>query len=176
MSNANKPNTRNPTPQGSPLFTPQPVDEVDHNLYQLPSIVAVRGMENAAIIKLSGDELLNSTNWIVWRERMYIMLQLCEVYEYTQGLIDKPNSLMDPQGSRNWSKNDNYAKHLLTSNISTTEMMNLGRPGTSFECWKQLLALYENKTHDTIIAFTRNLHQLRAVDRDDIPKEWWAPL
>jgi hypothetical protein len=126
MLNANEPNTRNPTPQGSPLFTPQPVDEVDHSLYQLPSIVAIRGMENAAIIKLSGDELLNSTNWIVWREWMYIMLQLCEVYEYTQGLIDKPNSLMDPQGSRNWSKNDNYAKHLLTSNISTTEMMNLG--------------------------------------------------
>jgi hypothetical protein len=139
-------------------------------MYQLPSIVAVRGMENAAIIRLSGDDLLNSTNWIVWRERMYIMLQLCEVYDYTQGLIEKPNSLLDSQGARNWLKNDNYAKHLLTSNISTTEMMNLGRPGTSFECWKQLLALYENKTHDTIIAYTCNLHQLRAVDGDDIPK------
>jgi len=127
-------------------------------------------MENAAIIRLSGDNLLNSTNWIVWRERMYIMLQLCEVYDYTQGLIEKPNSLLDSQGTRNWSKNDNYAKHLLTSNISTTEMMNLRRPGTSFKCWKQLLALYENKTHNTIIAYTHNLHQLRAVDGDNIPK------
>jgi len=54
------------------------------------------------------------------------MLQLCKVYEYTQGEIERPNSLIDPQGARNWLKNDNYTKHLLTLNISTTEMMNLG--------------------------------------------------
>jgi len=68
---------------------------------------------------VSGNELLNSTNWIVWCERMYIMLQLCEVYKYTQGEIEKPNLLIDPQGVRNWSKNDNYAKHLLTLNITS---------------------------------------------------------
>ena len=48
--------------------------------------------------------------------------------------------------------------------------MNLRWPGTSFICWKQLLALYENKTYDTIIAYTHNLHQLWAVDRDNILK------
>jgi len=109
MSNANEPDTQQPTPRGSPLFTPQREDNVDNTMYQLPSIVAIRGMENAAIIRLSGDDLLNSTNWIVWREQMYIMLQLCEVYDYTLGLIEKPNSLLDSQGARNWSKNDNYA-------------------------------------------------------------------
>jgi len=119
---------------------------------------------------VSGNKLLNSTNWIVWCERMYIMLQLCEVYKYTQGEIEKPNLLIDPQGVRNWSKNDNYAKHLLTLNISTTKMMNLGWPGTSFKCWKQLLTLYKNKTHNTIITFTCNLHQLWAVNGDNIPK------
>ena len=80
------------------------------------------------------------------------------------------NTLINLQGMRNWLKNDNYMKHLLASNISTTMMMNLGQPGTSFKCWKQLLALYENKTHDTIIAYTHNLHQLRAVDGDNILK------
>jgi len=49
----------------------------------------------------------------------------------SQGLVEKPNSLMDSQSARNWTKNDNYAKHLLSSNISTTEMMNLRWPGTS---------------------------------------------
>ena len=170
MSDQNENSSRHSTPRGSPLFSPQPEDDADNPLYTLPSIEAVRGMENVAIIELSGDELLNSTNWIVWCERMYIMLQLCKVYEYTQGQVQRPNALIDPKGARNWSKNNNYAKHLLTSNISTTEMMNLRRLGTSFECWKQLLALYENKTHDTIITYTRNLHQLQAVDRDDIPK------
>ena len=86
----------------------------------------VLGMENAAIIKLFGDELLNSPNWMVWCKQMYTMLQLCKVYEYMQGEVQKPNTLIDPQGARNWSKNDNYTKHLLTLNISTTEMMNLG--------------------------------------------------
>jgi len=170
MSNVERCDSQQPTPWGSPLFTPHQDNNVDNNVYQLLTIVAIQGMENAAIIKLSGDELLNSTNWIVWCERMYIMLQLCEVYKYTQGEIEKPNLLIDPQGARNWLKNNNYAKHLLTSNISTTEMMNLRWPGTSFECWKQLLALYKNKTHNTIITFTCNLHQLQAVNRDNIPK------
>jgi len=35
---------------------------------------------------------------------------------------------------------------------------------------RMLLALYKNKTHDTIIAFTCNLHQLQATDGDNIPK------
>ena len=83
-------------------------------------------MENATIIKLSGDELLNSTNWIIWHEWMYIILQLCEVYEYMQGQVERLNTLIDPQGARNWEKDDNYVKHLLTSNISTTRMINLG--------------------------------------------------
>ena len=48
--------------------------------------------------------------------------------------------------------------------------MNLRQPGTSFGCWKQLLTLYENKTHDIIITYTHNLHQLQAIDGDDIPK------
>jgi gag-polypeptide of LTR copia-type len=94
------------------------------------------------------------------------MLQLCEVYEYTQGLIEKPNLLLDPLGTRNWTKNNNYAKHLLTSNITTTEMMNLRRPTTSFDCWNQLVATYEIKTHDMIVAYTRNLHSLRAMEGD----------
>ena len=92
---------------------------------QTPSVIAVCSMENATIIKLSTTEYLSSTNWIVWHKQMIIMFELCEVYRYTQGLVEKPNSLTDPQGAKNWMKNDNYTKHLLTSNISTTEMMNL---------------------------------------------------
>ena len=101
---------------------------------------------------------------------MYIMLQLCKVYEYMQGQVKRPNALINLKGMSNLSKNDNYMKHLLTLNISTTEVMNLGQPGTSFECWKQLLALYENKTHDTTITYTCNLHQLWVVDGDNILK------
>src|ERR1700761_24916 len=104
-------------------------------------------MENTAIIKLSGNELLYLTNWIIWCKVMYVMLQLCQVYEYMQGQVQRPNALINPQSARNWSKHNNYLKHLLALNISTTKMMNLGRCGTSFKCWKQLLALYENKTH-----------------------------
>jgi len=111
MSNVERPDSHQLTPRGSPLFTPHQDNNVDNNVYQLPTIIAIQGMENTAIIKLSGDELLNLTNWIVWHERMYIMLQLCEVYEYTQGEIERPNSLIDPQGARNWLKNDNYTKH-----------------------------------------------------------------
>ena len=125
MLDQNKNPSRHTTPRGSPLFSPWLEDDADNPLFMLLSIEAVRGMKNATIIKLSGDELLNSTDWIIWREWMYIMLQLCEVYEYTQGQVQRPNALIDPQGMRNWSKNDNYVKHLLTSNISTTEMMNL---------------------------------------------------
>ena len=63
---------------------------------------------------------------------------------------------MDPQGMRNWRKNDNYAKLLLNSNISTLDMMNLRQPGTSFECWNKFVALYENITN-TIFTYICNL-------------------
>jgi hypothetical protein len=39
-----------------------------------------------AIIKLLSSKLLNSINWIVWQEQMFIMLKLCKVYEYMQGV------------------------------------------------------------------------------------------
>ena len=112
MSNQNNNPSRQSTPQGSSLFSPQLENDADNPLFKLPSIEAVWGMENATIIKLSSDELLNSTNWIVWHEQMYIMLQLCEVYEYTQGQVQRPNALIDLQGVRNWLKNNNYTKHL----------------------------------------------------------------
>ena len=49
------------TPWGtSPLFSP-----VSDNDHQTPSVAAVQGMENATIIKLSSDDNLMLTNWIV---------------------------------------------------------------------------------------------------------------
>jgi hypothetical protein len=88
-----------------PLFTPHSDNT------QLPSMIAIWGIENTTIIKLSYCKHLSLTSWIVWCEHMIIMLKICKVYEYTQGLVQKLDSLMDPQGARNWAKNDNYAKH-----------------------------------------------------------------
>ena len=153
MSNQNNNPSRHSSPQGSPLFSPRLEDNMDNPLFKLPSIKAVWGMENAAII-----ENYWATNSSTQQIGLYGV----------NGCTSCCNTLINPQGMRNWLKNDNYMKHLLASNISTTVMMNLGQPGTSFKCWKQLLALYENKTHDTIIAYTHNLHQLWAVDGDNI--------
>ena len=95
MLNQNDNPSQHSTPRGSPIFPPWLEDDADNPLFKLPSIKAVWGMENAAIITLSGDKLLNSTNWIIWHKQMYIMLQLCKVYEYTQGQIQRPNALID---------------------------------------------------------------------------------
>jgi len=85
------------------------------------------------------------------------MLQLCEVYDYTLGLIEKPNSLLDSQGARNWSKNDNHVSTPMDPKVKILPNPE-GNEGSQSNYFAQLLGELQFLANATRpdIAFTVN--------------------
>ena len=113
-----------------------------------PSIGVIKTREGA-ITKVTGDGL-TGPNWVTWQVRMMSLLALCEVEPYMRGEIEQPNKDVDPVGHVNWKKNDNYAKHLITQNVGDAPLIHIQQGDTSYMAWKNLEAIYEDKSQETI--------------------------
>src|SRR5271168_2598810 len=98
------------------------------------------------------------------------LLALCEVEPYVHGEIKQPKSEDDPVGHDNWKKNNNYAKHLITQNVGDESIIHIQHGSTSHIAWKNLKAIYEDKSQETAVAIIRNLWHTTADERDDISK------
>ena len=109
-----------------------------------------------AITKVTGDGL-TGPNWVTWQVRMMSLLALCEVEPYVRGEIQQPNKEDNPVGHANWKKNDNYAKHLITQNVGDEPIIHIQHGSTSHVAWKNLEAIYEDKSQETAVAIIRNL-------------------
>ena len=88
---------------------------------------------------------------------MMSLLALCEVEPYVHGEIKQPNKDNDPAGYENWKKNDNYAKHLVTQNVGDESIIHIQHGSTSHVVWKNLEAIYEDKSQETAVAIICNL-------------------
>jgi hypothetical protein len=134
------------------------------NTNETPTISLVRTCEGA-ITKVTGDGL-TGPNWVTWQVQMMSLLALCEVEPYVRGEVQQPNKDEDQIGHNNWKKNDNYAKHLITQNVA----------------WKNLEAIYEDKSQETAVAIIPNLWHTTAEEEDDIGehlttlKKYWERL
>jgi len=53
---------------------------------------------------------------------MTLLLEVCDVEDYINGTLSRPNAITDPRGAKNWSSNDEYAKYLILTNISSTQL------------------------------------------------------
>ena len=115
-----------------------------------PTILLIKTCEGA-ITKLTGDGL-TGPNWVTWRVRMMSLLTLCEVEQYVYGEILQPNKEEDPVGYDNWKKNDNYAKHLITQNVADEPLVHIQHRSSSHVAWRNLEAIYEDKSQETAIA------------------------
>ena len=131
------------------------------------SILVIKTHESA-ITKVTGDGL-TGPNWVSWQVRMKSLLALCEVEPYVCSEINQPNMEDDPTGHNNW-KNDNYAKHLITQNVSDEAIIHIQYGLTSHVAWKNLEAIYEDKSQETAVAVIRNLWHTTAEEDDDINK------
>jgi hypothetical protein len=144
------------------------------------SIPVIRTREGA-ITKVTGDGL-KGPNWVTWQVRMLSLLALCEVEPYVRGEIKQPKEEDDPVGHANWKKNDNYAKHLITQNVGDEPIIHIQHGSTSHVAWKNLEAIYEDKSQETAVAIIRNLWHTTAEDEDDIGehltnlKKYWERL
>ena len=107
---------------------------------------------------------------------------MCEVSPYVRGEIKQPNQDDDPVGHDNWKKNDNFAKHLITQNVSDKCIIHIQQNSTSNVAWKNLEAIYEDKSQETVVAVICNLWHTTAEEGDDISehlttlKKYWECL
>src|ERR1700678_1646267 len=145
-----------------------------------PSIGVIKTREGA-ITKVTGDGL-TGPNWVTWQVRMMSLLALCEVERYMRGESEQPDKEVDPVGHVNWKKNDNYAKHLITQNVGDAPLIHIQQGDTSYMAWKNLEAIYEDKSQETAVAIIRNLWHSTAEEEDDINehliqlKKYWERL
>jgi len=144
------------------------------------SIPLIRTHEGA-ITKVSSEGLAGP-EWVAWRVRMWSLLAMCEVEPYVRGTIKQPNQEEDPVGHNNWQKNDNYAKHLITQNVGNGPIVHIQHGSTSYTAWKNLEAIYEDKSQETAVAIIHNLWHTIAEEEDDINehltnlKKYWERL
>lgn len=113
---------------------------------------------------------------------MWSLLALCEVEPYVRGEIHQPNHNDDPVSHRNWKKNDNYAKHLITQNVGDECIIHIQQGSPSHVAWKNLEAIYEDKSQETAIAIIHNIWHTVAKEGDNIDehltalKKYWERL
>ena len=139
-----------------------------------PSIPVIKTREGA-ITKVTGDGL-TGPNWVTWQVQMMLLLALCEVEPYVHSEIQQPNKEEDPIG------HDNYAKHLITQNVGDESIIHIQHGSTSsYVAWKNLEAIYEDKSQETAVAIIWNLWHTTA-EEDNISehlntlKKYWEHL
>ena len=144
------------------------------------TITRVRANENQAITR--AQDSLDETNWAIWRHRLELMLQICGVLGYVHGTVPRPDPSQDPEGAGNWDFNDTYAKVLITNNVSATQMVHISRSPTARDCWSNLEAVHDAKSHQTTIGIIRNLYRASANEGDNIAdhlnflKRYWERI
>ncbi|KAF8234622.1 hypothetical protein L208DRAFT_1261146 [Tricholoma matsutake] len=88
---------------------------------------------------------------------MWSLLALCKVESYAHGKIQQLNHEEDPVGHDNWKDNDNYARHLITQNIGDKCIIHIQHESTSHVAWKNLEAIYKDKSQETAVMIIHNL-------------------
>ena len=145
-----------------------------------PTIPLIKTHEGT-ITKLTGNGL-TGPNWVTWRMQMMSLLALCEVEPYVHGEILQPSQDNDPVGHDNWKKNDNYAKHLITQNVANEPLIHIQHGSSSHTAWRNLKAIYEDKSQETAVAVIQNLWHMIAKEDDNISenlmtlKKYWERL
>ena len=129
-----------------PLANPSEIRNDANGIQHVPA------REGTNIVKMS--EPLDENNWMVWKEHMKRALHLCRIEDYAYGKIKRPN---DPIQANNWDYNDNYMQFVIINNITSTEMLNVGKCLMAYAIWQSLEAMHETKGHQTIIGIICNL-------------------
>ena len=143
----------------APLANPSEIRNDANGIQHVPA------REGTNIVKMS--EPLDENNWTVWKERMKRALHLCGIEDYAYGKIKRPD---DPIQANNWDYNDNYAQFVILNNITSTEMLNVGKCPMAYAIWQSLEAMHETKGHQTIIGIICNLFRTIAEEDTNISK------
>jgi hypothetical protein len=136
-----------------------------------PGIKQIRTSRfNDYIVKLEDSLRLGNTNWVVWQAHMITKFQRCGVEGYVNGTIPCPDPADDLDGVENWSCNDNFARVLISWNVTASEQVHILGCDSAHEMWKNLEDVHGSRSHgfSTMLAQRRKLHCTTAKEGDNI--------
>jgi hypothetical protein len=121
---------------------PTVAQAIDPNIKKLEHV-------SSSIVKMK--EPLDDTNWVVWRECIRRIFELCSVEAYVYGALPKLDPLL-AQSLANWKANDIYAQVLITMNINRDQMVHVSRLNMAHEIWRSLESIHETRDYQVAIA------------------------
>jgi gag-polypeptide of LTR copia-type len=113
---------------------------------------------------------LTENNWSDWKRRMIPILDICELWEYANGNIPKPDNTADPNNIRNWQANDKLAKLIILQNISKNQLQHIDQDQSASDIWKTIMFLYQTTGFRTAISYMKELYTMKASDSKNIPE------
>lgn len=98
------------------------------------------------------------------------MFEVCNVVDYIEGTIPRPDPIHDPKGASIWDGNNQYAAYLISKNINATQMMHISSTRIASQRWSNLAAVHESNDDQTAIQYIRNLYHTVAQEDTNIPE------
>ena len=91
-------------------------------------------------------------------------------YSITSQALSHPNINTDPQGWKNWGSNDTFTCMQIQCNIQDTQMVYVNQCKIAFNMWRSLEGVHNNKGHQALVVYMRNLYCLAAEEGNNIIK------
>jgi gag-polypeptide of LTR copia-type len=113
---------------------------------------------------------LTENNWSDWKRRMIPILDVCEMLEYANRNIPKPDNMTDPDNVRNWQANDKLAKLIILQNISKNQLQHIDQDQSASDIWKTIMSLYQTTGFRTAISYMKELYTMKATNDENIPE------
>jgi hypothetical protein len=126
----------------------------------------VKASKSGSVIRLGGN--LDESNWIVWQAKIRTALETCGMLEYITGAVECPNFSINPQGWCNWGSNDAFTCMQIQCNLRDTQMVHVNQCKTALEMWRSLEGVHDNRGHQALIVYMRNLYCHAAEEGDNI--------
>jgi hypothetical protein len=77
---------------------------------------------------------------------------------------------VDPVSAQNWTANDEYAKHLILANVSSSQLHHIDQDQTATQVWHSLISLHQATGFHTALTYMRSFYHMTAADDVNIPE------
>jgi hypothetical protein len=78
----------------------------------------------------------------------------------------------NPEGVRNWDRNDSWAQQVIIQNITSSQMTHVRSKNMATEMYSALTEMHKNKAHQTVTHIQTLLYEMKAGDNNDILKHF----
>ena len=147
-----------------PKRAPKSSVNIPHNTY--PRLLQIK--DYVSISKLAERNHLTDNNRDDWKIRMHCMLINCDITEYTDRTIKRPDPSENPAGAQNWDKNDSWAQQVIMQNVTSSQINHIRLKNTSEKMVLALVNTHDNKANQTINYIQTLLYETKATKGSNI--------